>query len=213
MNEWQPGFPVPGKSFWLKNSISLKLMGLRDRYAFVQLSEDKSRIIVAGDMCGRVEVPLDAITDMRVGGRGGVKKFYHCVIRREGGWPVALCGTSPWSDYKEFVLRLAGEMERRGRFDRVRRGLPLWHALFLLLICQAALPFLIFNAYMWVTYGERMEIEHFAILIGTSAFWLGLYGVALWIWATRYWPRRARSPEDLRPVLPIDAEKLRWWQR
>jgi CubicO group peptidase (beta-lactamase class C family) len=199
--------PFPGELYYLKNSISLRVAGLRETYVVAGIAEDGSHIAVEGTVCGRIEIPISSITHVRLGCRpGGPRKFFKCTIRRESGWPVAVYGTHPWSDYAGFVRHLAREMERLGRFDRIERGLPVLHALFILLVCQVALLFPGFLTWLWWEYGWKFEPRHYLYAIGLALPWIGVYFWGLWIWRRRYWPRPARDMNDLNPMLPSDRK-------
>lgn len=191
------------RSYILRNSLSGRLAGLRERFVVARFEEEGSRLVVEGDLCGRVEIPLEAMTHVRVGWRPGVRSFYRCTIRRAGArWPLALRGERFNPAFSDFVLRLGRELNRRGRLDRVARGLPIWHAVLLLLIsCIALLP-LAFHTWLWLSFGQRMNAEQTLFLAGASLFWAGLFVWALWVWRRRYWPRPVRSVDDLAEFLP-----------
>lgn len=201
----------PGQLYYLKNSFSLRVAGLREKHVVAGIADDGSHVAVEGTVCGRIEIPLDMITRIRVGcRRGGPRKFFKCIIWRENGWPVALYGANPGSDYKDFVRHLAREMERRGRFDRVERGLPVWHLLFVLLMCQVALLFPAFAAWLWMEYAWEFKPVYFLYLAAISVPWLIAYVWGLWLIRRRDWPRRARDIDDLTPMLPRDRPPPRF---
>ena len=187
----------------LRNSPSLRLAGLRGRFVLAQLLG--GRLLLNGDLCGALDVPLDAITRLRAGGRPGVRAFHNCTIWRTAGRPLTLRRARGSQDYAELVLALAAALAERGELDRVSRGLPVWHALLLLCICAAPLPFLALHLWLWLNWRDALDWRWLLFLAAASLFWAALFVYALVVWVRRYWPRKVRNLEDLARALRDEA--------
>lgn len=188
----EPSF-VP--TFELHSSRSLRRHGIRGRRVSVGLGEG-ALFIAGGD--GRVlEVPLDTIGRMLVGSdrhRAYVTHRLQLWTDRFGSLVLrAKSGRDDFSLYADLIHAIAGAMQRHGRIDAVRIGLPrlpVFAAPLVVAGCLVAVTFLATDqAGLRATPPEHYWLGGLALLLIV----LAATGGAL----RQGFHRRIRSPDDL----------------
>lgn len=111
----------PG-TYLLPPTRSLKRLGLRgDIVIMLDAPEEVMRL--AGTKGGATEIPYDEIESVLIGIVFNRVKDHRTIVRCNGHRPIRISGRFP-NYYSNFVPDLASEMERVGRLDRVRLGIP-----------------------------------------------------------------------------------------
>lgn len=121
-------------NYVLPPTRSLKRLGLRGDVA-AEIDDHELVLRLAGTKSGAEEFPLDSIRSVLVGIVFNKVSDYRMTISCDGHRPIGISGRYP-NQYGAFALALAEAMERLGRLDRVRCGVPLllsWGPFFALL--------------------------------------------------------------------------------
>lgn len=186
----------PG-TYVLPSTRSLKRLGLRgDVVAMLDSPEDTLRL--AGTESGAAEIELGEIDEVLVGIVFNKISDYRTTIRSAGRRPILLSGRFP-NQYSAFVADLAIEMERIGRIDRVRCGVPFilsWGPFFVLV----GLALVAAGLYAAATaMGPEPDL---LVPIGVAAGGLIMAALAVHHYLRWERPRQAAGAEEVRPYLP-----------
>jgi hypothetical protein len=173
---------------------SLKRLGLRgDIVIMLDSPEDTMRL--AGTESGVAEIPYEEIESVLVGIVFNKISDYRTIIRSKGNRPLRISGRFA-NQYSAFIPDLALEMERIGRIDRVRCGVPFmlsWGPFFVLL--GAALAGAV--GYEIVRAGEVPLMLGAALAGSLLLFGGGLHHYLRW-----ERPRPAATRDGVLPYLP-----------
>ncbi|MBL8698067.1 MAG: hypothetical protein JNK67_06830 [Alphaproteobacteria bacterium] len=193
-----------GSAFRAGISRKLRRLGLRGRSVVVGLAG--SRLTIAGDTFGTVDIELASISRLRVGFAQSRGQTYHQIlVWTDRAAAPLLLGTADAAEHPRFAVLV------RGLAAALAGGEPpalietgeskRWAAVMLALFGALAAGFAALLAFVLTASETSLGVPRPVALAVPAALLLGTSTAMWWAW-TRHWPRRIDLVEDLARVLP-----------